>query len=186
MIFYTSDWHIKHKKILRLANRPFRTLDEMHHEILRRYNAVVSDEDICYFLGDLFVAPRDGKPHGEEAFLDRLNGRKVLILGNHDDEWIKYVDLSKYFEQVSQRMDVMDSGQAVTLCHYPLADAAALRKGGFMIHGHLHNNSPQSGENWSERILNACVEVNQYAPATLDQLIYHNGMRISTKRSTQF
>ena len=174
MIFYTSDWHIIHKKIIRLTNRPFLSVDEMTHEMIRRYHACVSDTDTCYFLGDIFVAPRDGKTHGEEAILEQLSGRKVLILGNHDDDLVRRIDLSKYFERVEECLNIVDDGHPVTLCHYPLADAPALREGGFMIHGHLHNNPLPGGEKWPDRMLNACVEVNRYAPATLEQLIQNN------------
>ena len=174
MVFYTADLHILHAKIIRLTNRPFRSADEMRRELIQRYRACVSDEDTCYFLGDLFVAPRNGKPHGEESILDCLPGHKILLIGNHDDDLIRSVDLSKYFEQVAECLNIVDNGHPITLAHVPMADAPALREGGFMIHGHLHTTPFSGGETWSDRILNACVEVNNYAPATLDQLIFNN------------
>ena len=107
-IFYTSDWHIIHKKIIRLTKRPFLSTDEMTHEIIRRYNACVSDTDTCYFLGDIFVAPRDGKSHGEEDILQRLSGRShqvmtgvTVLRGRQVSSFTEVTDI--HFRELSER-----------------------------------------------------------------------------------
>ena len=52
-----------------------------------------------------------------------------------------------------------------------------MSKGGYMIYSHIHNNtntdySPLIAS--SEPMLNAGVDVNHFAPSTLDELILNN------------
>jgi len=52
-IFFTSDYHIYHEKILLLGKgRPFANVEEMHAAIADRHNAVVRPGDKVYNFGD--------------------------------------------------------------------------------------------------------------------------------------
>lgn len=51
----------------------------MNEALIANWNAVVAPEDTVYVLGDFALAAR-----AVEQILPRLNGRKILILGNHD------------------------------------------------------------------------------------------------------
>lgn len=51
--FFTSDFHFGHKNIIRYDNRPFLSVEEMDAEIVRRWNAKVSPDDIVYILATL-------------------------------------------------------------------------------------------------------------------------------------
>ncbi len=77
--FITSDWHIGHAKSIEFDNRPFANCEQMHEALITRFNATVPTNGITYFLGDM-----GGKVAEVKAVIDRLNGTKVLILGNHD------------------------------------------------------------------------------------------------------
>ena len=173
MIFYYSDPHFFHRNIMTFCDRPFGSVAEMNRVLLDKYNRKVGEEDTVYFLGDLFY--RCGKPNGEAEILSRMKGKKVLILGNHDESWIHKVDLSLYFEQVVEdELEIMDQGTRIALSHYPLFDEAYIRDGGYMVYGHLHNNGPNMPE-WPElcrreRMLNCCVEVIGYEPCALAEL----------------
>lgn len=79
MIFFSSDHHFYHKNIIKYCNRPFETVEEMNEEMVKRWNEVVAKEDIVYYLGDFSLAIRP-----VELFLNRLNGTKILMAGNHD------------------------------------------------------------------------------------------------------
>lgn len=58
-----------------------------------------------------------------EYYLDRLHGRKHLVVGNHDIYWMKDVaDLSKWFESVDNLKVIKCEKKALTLCHYPLLE----------------------------------------------------------------
>lgn len=76
-----SDTHFFDKKIIKNLKRPFKNLQEMHEEIIIRWNRVVKPDDIVIHLGDFscwynFDQLRE--------IVNNLNGYKVLVKGNHD------------------------------------------------------------------------------------------------------
>ena len=53
MIYFTSDHHFCHAKIINMCNRPFADLDEMHDTLIKNWNDVIGKLDEVYILGDL-------------------------------------------------------------------------------------------------------------------------------------
>ena len=51
---YIADWHYAHANILAFDNRPFKTVEEMNKELVKRWNAAVDPGDTVYVLGDMF------------------------------------------------------------------------------------------------------------------------------------
>ena len=80
MIYITSDLHFNHDKFFCYVPRGFQSVEEMNNAIVKRWNAVITDEDDVYILGDLMLNDIDG---GMEL-LESLNGRLHIIFGNHD------------------------------------------------------------------------------------------------------
>src|SRR5574337_2027478 len=76
-IFAISDLHFDHARIIELCHRPFSSKEEMNEQMVSRWNSVVSNEDHVIFGGDFMFAK-------EDKWFDRLNGRKTLVVGNHD------------------------------------------------------------------------------------------------------
>ena len=176
MIFFTADLHFGHKNIIKYCARPFRTVGEMDSTLIVNWNTKVNADDTIYILGDMFFNSRS-EP---EKFLERLNGKKHLILGNHDKVWMKHMDVSRYFEDVAPMVVIPYAKQTylLTLCHYPMMCYSGDRKGsGYMIHGHIHN---RIGEDYfplirsNPHILNAGVDVNDFKPVTFEELIKNN------------
>ena len=171
MIYYTADLHFGHKNIISGCNRPFDDVEEMNETLIRNWNARVDDADTVFVLGDLFFA------HPQpEAVLGRLSGRKILIIGNHDDAWLDHGDVSRHFSSIAHYLEIEDDGRRATLCHYPMM-AWKDAKSAWMIHGHIHNN-PHS-DYWpliraSNHMLNAGIDVNGFRPVTFDELIANN------------
>ncbi|WP_197517257.1 metallophosphoesterase family protein [Microbacterium karelineae] len=80
MDFVTSDTHFGHARIIELAERPFADAREMDDELVHRWNDVVGPDDVVLHLGDVALGP-------VETSLEvsgRLNGRRLLVPGNHD------------------------------------------------------------------------------------------------------
>ena len=84
MIYYTSDLHLGHKNILRLSDRPFADLDEMHQTIRDNWNRIVTDKDEVYILGDVAFKLNEEI----NSLIASLKGRKHLIIGNHDKKFL--------------------------------------------------------------------------------------------------
>lgn len=164
-IFFTSDWHLGHQNILTFLRndgsrvRDFASIDEMHEHMISRHNAVVGNNDKVYVLGD--VAFTNKWLH----VVDRFNGEKVLIKGNHDV--LKLSQYAPYFK------DVRGSHQfkGVVMTHIPI-HPGSLARWGVNIHGHLHTYHV-THENGAvdERYLNVSVEsLKDYTPISLEEV----------------
>ena len=80
----TSDLHFGHKNIMKFCPQTrarFRDdVGYMNSAMVEEWNAKVEPEDLVYILGD--VAFMSGSDAGKT--MHRLNGRKILVEGNHD------------------------------------------------------------------------------------------------------
>ena len=172
MIFYTADLHLWHSNIIKYSNRPFSSTDEMHETIIANWNGVVGNADTVYILGD--VGFTNASTWG--TVLNKLNGEKHLILGNHDHKRIKTTNLSQYFKSVNNYLEIKDNGRLVILFHYPILEWDGFFRGAYHIYGHIHNNENKTKDilRTLDRAYNAGIDVNGYTPKTLDQLIELN------------
>lgn len=132
--FLTADTHFGHEGVCRFLRddgtklRPWDNPDDMDAEMIERWNSVVGPNDKVYHLGDVVINRRC------LATLKQLNGRKILIKGNHDI--FKLSDYTPYFDDI-RAYHVLDK---MILSHIPLHPDS---KGRFKcnIHGHLHYRS---------------------------------------------
>lgn len=163
--FFISDTHFGHTKVIRYSGRPFVTVDEMDRQMVANWNAVVAPEDHVYHLGDLMW---HATKKSTATLLDSLNGRKTLIVGNHDHRPVRNSD--RWFE-VHKLLETEVDGRHVTLCHYPIAHWAGQRKGGVHLHGHMHGTR----EGFHRGALDVGVDLAHMAftPRTLDELLPH-------------
>ena len=168
MIFYIADLHFDYEPILANGNRPFASIAQMNEQMIRNWNAVVSDEDTVYLIGDIC-----GHGHPIQGrHLMRLRGKKHLIRGNHDTGLENQQKLFDYFESVTDFLEIDDRGIHVILCHYPIV---YIQKG-YMIHGHIHNTQKEVYQVLKplSRVMNASADINHFRPVTLEELIQNN------------
>lgn len=81
--FVTSDQHVSHVNIARLADRPFdnsESTEDMDNTLIERWNSVVMPEDNVLVLGDIAL----GKIDLSLPKWKQFNGTKYLVPGNHD------------------------------------------------------------------------------------------------------
>ena len=179
MIYYIADMHFGHRNILKYDKRPFADTEQMDEEIIRRWNERVGDNDTVYVLGDAFFK-------GEErslAIMQRLNGHKRLIRGNHDRNNGK---LLKMWESVSEHEEFRDGERMVVRSHYLMMYYNHQHDGAVMRYGHVHNTrewelvGKWQRELWSRdipaRIINVgcMMEYMDYTPRTLDEILAAN------------
>ena len=173
MIFFTADLHLGHANIIKHCDRPFSSVEEMDERLISAWNSRVRPNDTVYILGDLIFR----STASPDSYLCQLRGKKHLILGNHDKDWVKKADMSQHFVSVERFAEISTGKHKITLCHYPLMSWNQIAKGSYMIHGHIHNNRdaiyfPLMRE--MPNLLNAGVEINNYRPVKFDELVKNN------------
>ena len=81
MRYYIADLHFFHRTLNeQMDNRGFSSADEMNEYMIKQWNGKVRPQDEVVILGDFSM----GKGTETNELLDRLNGIKYLIEGNHD------------------------------------------------------------------------------------------------------
>jgi calcineurin-like phosphoesterase family protein len=145
--FITSDTHFTHTNIIKYCNRPFSSAENMDEEMIRRWNAKVTNKNaIVYHCGDLGC---NGKPDRLRWIIGRLNGRIRLLLGNHDS-WLlkeKHSDLRSLFDEFCPyafRETKTPTDITITMCHFAMVVWNKSHRGtGAMLHGHSHGSLPK-------------------------------------------
>lgn len=187
-VFLVSDTHFGHAGVCRFTHpndptvklRPWDTVEEMDEEMVRRWNDRVRPNDKVYHLGDVVINRR------ALPILNRLNGDKVLIRGNHDI--FKDEDYTPYFRSL-RGYHVMNG---MILSHIPIHEAS-LGRFGVNIHGHLHATRVMRPLATSGRVDQidpryhcVCVEQTDFAPILFEDVLdriraeggvvgFHNG-----------
>lgn len=143
-LFFTSDLHLFHSKVIKHDDRPFIDVDEMNQSIINNWNKTIKKDDIVFYLGDISWA---GFKKTKEV-VDQLNGKIHFIMGNHDS--YKIISKLDRFESISGLMDIyirdedvvdkkMRSYQHIVLCHYPMASWNRQHYGAWHLFGHTHH-----------------------------------------------
>jgi len=161
-IFLVSDTHFGHRNIIKFKSklregedlRPWDDLNHMNEELISNWNETVRPRDIVYHLGD-FCMNRSAIP-----LAGRLNGRKRLVMGNHEHG--KAVEYLEHFEDV---MGVKRLSGGIILSHIPLHESQKARWPAANVHGHLHEFKLE--DSW---YVNVSVEVRDYRPVPLETL----------------
>jgi calcineurin-like phosphoesterase family protein len=126
-VWFTSDTHFGHARIIELSNRPFRDVQHMNEMLVKNWNDKVAPDDHVYHLGDVAL----GSFADSIAYVGRLNGIKHLVVGNHDrlfiDPEVKNVEKAhKYADRFrSAYEEVFDYIEAGTFDENGVPAAAA-------------------------------------------------------------
>lgn len=178
--FLVSDTHFGHKNICVFKDdvtgkklRPWDDVEMMNEDMIVMWNQTVNPEDKVYHLGDA-VMNRKWLP-----IFHRLNGRKILIKGNHDIA--PALDLLEYFDDI-RACHIMNN---CILTHIPIHPSQFYRFG-VNIHGHLHADRilDKFGK-IDPRYYNVCVENTEFKPILIEEVfarIRAQGGEIDSKR----
>lgn len=172
--FYISDSHFFHTNVIAYENRPFSSVEEMNESMIERWNSAVSVEDTVIFGGDLVLASSRNYPEKVKGILQRLNGNKVLIKGNHERSLKKVILLG--FQEGSHYKEVEDSGYNIFVIHKLLSNydryLSFINRADYVLYGHSHciiYDDPRVYN--KEKFINICVEHLDYIPRTIEELI---------------
>lgn len=203
MRYYISDLHLFHKNIIRLDDRGFENLEQMHEYIIKQWNSKVRKHDEVVILGDFSY----GTAVQTNEILKQLNGKLFLVKGNHD----RFVGKNDYalqrFLWIKDYAQMSDDKRNVVVCHYPImcynmqyrrnADGICST---YMLYGHVHdthderlmeqfkkvtsmtkviNNRNPQGEQMPCQMINCYCKYSDYVPLTLDEWIEVERERMS-------
>lgn len=172
--WFISDTHFYHTDILHFIDatgKPIRgsffSLEHMHEEMIKRWNAAVDPGDKIYHLGDVLMGTSAWK---FQELMPLLNGEKILIKGNHDDA--KLSILAQYFKDVRSEIHrKTPDGDVVLFTHRPVylevpeIETQSSRVV-FNVHGHIHQHVLKD-----PRYINICVEQTEYAPISWSTIV---------------
>lgn len=176
--WFISDHHLGHENILKFKDdkgnliRPgFENLSHMHEVMIANHNRVVAPTDNVYFLGDVGF-----NKAVLAALLPRFNGRKRLILGNHDysDRQMMRFYL-QHFQKVASWRHFTEPDCAFICSHVPMHDTCLFgRFDGVCanVHGHTHQRVMNTSSGVPDpRYINVCVEQVDYTPVSYDWIM---------------
>lgn len=179
-VWFTSDTHFGHVNIIEYCHRPFANVEDMDIGLIERWNKRVGKDDLVYHLGDFALGP---KAHWM-AYRAMLNGRLVIVAGNHDEPRQQLLRALRTGDEICDERTIVDaqSGQAVHLAHAPSAWAET-RRGGQVVQrhgddqnaalylcGHVHGA-------WETKTINGKLNVNvgvdvwNYKPVSFEEIM---------------
>ena len=160
MIWFTADFHLSHKNIIKYSNRPFKNVEEMDNSIMRNLKELIKADDILYFLGDLTF-----KKEKALEFFDVLEGIEIhYIIGNHDSQEVIKV-ASEFCASVSSLTDIYIHEQPITLCHYAMRVWNKSHFNAWQLYGHSHNKLDSIGKQ-----CDVGVDSNNFYPISYENL----------------
>lgn len=153
-IWFTSDLHFGHENVIKYCDRPYHDADKMNLDIIMRWNKQVDEDDTVYVLGDFSLSKNTAL-----NIVKQLNGKIVLICGNHDHPHPSNRGKKEEKKQALVK-EYVDAGFAavytdnvelpgLVLCHLPYASTsggdrpylykyAAEDRGIKLLCGHVH------------------------------------------------
>lgn len=163
MIYFTSDLHFNHLKIIELSKRPFKDIGEMNETLIKNWNRTVKPNDEIYILGDM----GGGDIKELIKIIKRLNGKKYLITGNHDRDLLKNKEFCELFKWIKDYYTFKYNKRKFVLFHYPIYEWDGFFKGAIHLYGHTHETLIMPIEN----AFNVGIDVNNYTPLFIDDIL---------------
>lgn len=163
---FIADLHLGHTNMA--LKRGFATVEEHDEYIISQWNKKVSKRDITWILGDVTMESSKSYP-----LLNRLNGMKKVVLGNHD----MMKDIPALLQYV-QGVSGMVSYKGIWLSHCPVHERELEFRVPRNIHGHIHEEQIMQLESfgfkdeWVPDDRYHCVSCEHidYTPVTLEEL----------------
>jgi len=158
--WFTADFHLSHKNIIKYCNRPFKDVEQMDSVILTNLENSLESGDTLYYLGDLTFKEEIAK-----EFFKRFNDLKIYyIIGNHDN--IKVLNVAqKHCKKVANLIDIEIEGISITLCHYAMRIWNKSHFNAWQLYGHSHGTLNSLGKQYD-----VGVDNNGFKPVSLDSL----------------
>lgn len=168
--FFTADLHFGHSAIRDYCaeTRNFAINEEMDIAIICAINERVGHDDILYIIGDFAVC---SDPEYVRHCFNMINGRKILVLGNHDLDNKGRVrkDLRDlpWDRPPVHALETTDEGCHVYMHHYGCRVWPSHLRGSYHLFGHSHGSMSPLGRSRDVGI--DCADTH-FAPMTFREI----------------
>jgi len=170
-IYVISDLHFNQRIMIPFGKRPFKNIKEMNIKMIDNWNKTVRKDDIVIIAGDL----GSGSYLFFNWLLNKLNGKKILIKGNHDIIFrlrkLKKTNSIKIYKKIKIDIEGID----ILFTHRPQKKEKGLFS--LNIHGHYHKKLLPK-KFLKDYYYNVAVEHNMYKPVSLTEILYNKGICI--------
>lgn len=168
--FVTSDHHFfQNPDDFRFHSRLFgKTKQDLDQERIRLWNETVPVNGTVYYVGDF----SDGTVLQTMELRRKLNGKIILIRGNHDLFPLEV--LKAIFDDVVDELELDINGSLVHLSHFPDVRRVTgmLQKFAKIVYGHIHEDNDNVFPS-SSAFFCSCVERNNNRPVSLKEVLLH-------------
>lgn len=185
MIYFTSDLHFGHNNIIKYDERPFDSLEHMNQVLIDNWNSTVDQNDLIYCLGDFSLSWDFA-----QKVTPRLNGKKILIAGNHDcchpyNKKSKQISFGNYkaigWDDVKLQDQIEYQGKKIVLSHFPYRSEIhpdqrydylkPIDEGDILFHGHIHTMWKNNLSDNGTPMINVGTCMWDYRPVSIDTLM---------------
>lgn len=149
--FFTADTHFDHPGVLLHCKRPWLKPEdltptgkwvspevkalrtkEMSEALIDNWNSTVGHKDQTVIVGDFAW-------RNHRSYVNRLHGKKILLIGSHDD--MPQVSLQQ-FSEVHVLLRRRFAGHGFFIFHWPCMTWDQMHYGIIHLHGHCHARLP--------------------------------------------
>ena len=144
-LFFSSDNHFCHRKIIQYSNRPFSSSEEMDEQMIQKWNESVSADSTIFCLGDFCF----GNIERVEYILTKLNGNIHMITGNHDKNIItnkRRLLENGLLKEITPYKEIYVNDNFLCLFHYAARTWNKSHYGSWYLFGHTHGTLPPMGK----------------------------------------
>jgi len=169
MNYFSSDFHLGHKNVLRFDNRPFDSIGHHDDAIIHNVNETMDSNDSLFFLGD-FTMSRSKNVILAYFRRFRQDINIHLIYGNHDDV------LQKLAPQLIEERLILSARDAnyircnrqkIYISHYSCRTWRSAQHGAWHLYGHSHGKLESQPYG---RSMDVAIHLHNYKPLSFDQV----------------
>ena len=161
-VWVWSDLHFGHKNIIDYSNRPYPNTEIMDEHLIENFNDYVESDDISIWVGDVTFY----KEEQSQEIVNRCNGYKILIVGNHDFGYSTKKLKDMGFDEVHLLMIHETEEASMLFTHYPIE----IDRPWINVHGHEHISAAHTPYRRSNQHINVCCELHEFKPIPFDLL----------------
>lgn len=144
----------------------------MNEELIKNWNALISDDDEVYHLGDVSL----GSPEKTKEILYRLNGKIYLINGNHEKSVLSKSYNRDRFEWIKDYHELKINNEGgksmIVMCHYAMRVWNKSHHGAYHLYGHSHDSLEYQswGKSMDVGVDSAARILGEYRPFKFNEI----------------